>query len=98
MLTGRRSHLVQRLPASLPVILSRHVLDKALCFEAGYQSGFFCLSAPALLHILFNPIQSNAFRRAQVVLFARILHTFDHIQIGVLPVPIRSALKSNKTS
>ena len=45
-----------------------------------------------------NPIQSNAFRRAQVVLFARILHTFDHIQIGVLPVPIRSALKSNKTS
>jgi len=44
------------------------------------------------------PIQSNAFRRAQVVLLARILHTFDHIQIGILPVPIRSALKSNKTS
>ena len=51
------------------------------------------------LKVLYtNPIQSNAFRRAQVVLFARILHTFDHIQIGILPVPIRSALKSNKTS
>jgi len=45
----------------------------------------------------YNPIKSNIFWRAQVVLFAHIL-TSLYIQIGRLPVPINSALKLKRTS
>ena len=70
MLTGRRSHLVQRrdcpgvsVPAFLPVILSRHVLDKplyslisqiehTLLYLSGSSSGLIFHSIP------FNVVQS----------------------------------------
>jgi len=46
----------------------------------------------------FNPIQSNVFWRAPVVLFAASYIDYDHIKTGTLPVPVKSALKSKGTS
>ena len=66
-------------------------------FIVSYVTNAADLNALTCGNYIYNPIQCVLTGAGSLVLFARIVRRvvdYDHIQIGTLPVPVKSALKS----